>query len=37
MNIYKNGTAEPYSFLVIDATLISDNPLRLIKNLLEVI
>ena len=24
----KNITAEPYSFLVIDDTLVSDNPLR---------
>ena len=32
-NLYKKCTAEPYSFLVIDATLASDNPLRLRKNL----
>ena len=28
-------TAKPYSFLVIDTTLISDNPLRLRHNILE--
>ena len=27
MNLYKKCTAKPYSFLVIDATLASDNPL----------
>ena len=37
MNHYKKCTAEPYSFLVIDATLASDNPLRFSKNLLEKI
>ena len=26
MNIYKKCTAKPYSFLVIDAILASDNP-----------
>ena len=35
MNIYKKYTKEPYSFLVIDTTLPSDNPLRFRKNLLE--
>ena len=35
MKIYKKCTAEPYSFLVNDTTLPSDNPLRFIKNLLE--
>ena len=34
MNIYKKYTKEPYSFLVNDATLPSDNPLRFRKNLL---
>ena len=34
MNIYKNCTAEPYSFLVNDTTLPSDDPLRFRKNLL---
>ena len=33
--LYKKYTAKPYSFLVIDATLPSDNPLRFKKNLLE--
>ena len=31
MKIYKKCTAKPYSFLVIDTTLSSDNPLRLRK------
>ena len=35
MKIYKKCTAEPYSFLVIDGDLPSDNPLRFRKNLLE--
>ena len=35
MNLYKHYTAKPYSFLVTDATLASDNPLRFRKNLLE--
>ena len=35
MKIYKKYTAEPYSFLVNDTTLPSDNPLRFRKNLLE--
>ena len=35
MNLYKIYTAKPYSFLVIDTTLASDNPLRFRKNLLE--
>ena len=34
MNIYKQCTAEPYSFLVNDTTLPSDDPLRFRKNLL---
>ena len=34
MNIYKKCTAKPYSFLVNDTTLPSDDPLRLRKNLL---
>ena len=33
--VYKNCTIKPYSFLVIDATLASDNPLRFRKNLSE--
>ena len=35
MKIYKTHTAKPYSFLVIDATLPSDNPLKFRKNLLK--
>ena len=35
MNLYKKCTAKPYSFLVIDTTLISNNSSRLRKNLLE--
>ena len=34
MNIYKKSTKEPYSFLVNDTTLPSDNPLRFRTNLL---
>ena len=35
MSLDKKCTAKPYSFLVIDATLASDNPLRFRKNLSE--
>ena len=35
MNIYKKCTKEPYSFLVNDTTLPSDDPLRFRKNLLR--
>ena len=35
IKIYKKCTAEPYSFLVNDATLPSDNLLRFRKNLLK--
>ena len=35
MNLYKKCIAKPYSVLVIDATLASDNPSRFRKNLLE--
>ena len=34
MNIYKKCTKEPYSFLINDTTLPSDNPLRFRKNLI---
>ena len=34
MNVYKKCTKEPYSFLVNDTTLPSDDPLRFRKNLL---
>ena len=33
---HKKFTAEPYPFLVNDATLASDNPLRLRKNLFNI-
>ena len=36
IKIYKKCTDEPYSFLVNDATLASDNPLRFRKNLLSI-
>ena len=35
MILYKESTAEPYSFLVTDTTLASDNSLHFRKNLLE--
>ena len=35
IKIYKKYTAEPYSFLVNDTTLPSNDPLRFRKNLLE--
>ena len=35
MKIYKKCNAELYYFLVNDTTLLSDNPLRFRKNLLE--
>ena len=35
LNLYKKCTEKPYSFLVIDTTLASDNSLRFRKNLLE--
>ena len=35
MNLSKKCTAKPYSVLVIDVTLASDNPLRFRKNLME--
>ena len=34
LNLYKKCTARPYSFLVIDTTLTSDNRLRFRHNLL---
>ena len=37
MNLYKKGTAKPYSFLVIDTTLASDNYSCFRKNPLETI
>ena len=35
MDIYKKCTAKPYSFLVIDTTLSSDNPSHFRKDLLK--
>ena len=35
MNLYKKCTAKPYSFLVIDTTLASNNLSRFRKNLTE--
>ena len=35
-NIYKECTAEPYSFSVIDNTLASNKPLRFRKNLCNI-
>ena len=35
-NIYRKSIAEPYSFLVNDTTLASDNPLRFRKNISNV-
>ena len=35
IKIYKKCTTKPYSFLIFDTTLPSDNPLRFRKNLLK--
>ena len=35
MNVYKKCAAKTYSFLVIDATVLSDNPLHFRKNVLQ--
>ena len=35
-NIFRECTAEPYSFLVNDTTLASNNPLRFRKNLFNI-
>ena len=37
MNLYKKFTEKPYSFLAIDSTLASDNPLGFGKNLVDII
>ena len=37
INLYKNCAAKPYSFLLIDATLASNNLLRFSRDLLEKI
>ena len=36
VNIYRECTAEPYSFLVDDITLASNNPLRFRKNIFNI-
>ena len=36
VKIYKKFTDDPYSFLVNDTTLLSDNPLRFGKNLYNI-
>ena len=36
IKIYRTCTAEPYSFLVSDAKLALDNPLRFRKNLFNI-
>ena len=36
IKIYKKCTDKPYSFLVNDTTLASDNPLRFRKNLINI-
>ena len=36
INIHKKYTAKPYSFLVDDTTLVSDNPLRSRKKLFNI-
>ena len=35
LNLYKKCAAKPYSLLVIDAALASDNPIHFRKNRLE--
>ena len=35
MGIYKKCTAKKYSFLVSDSTLLTDDPIRFRKNLLD--
>ena len=37
MNIYRECVKEPYSFLTIDTTLPSNNPLRFRKNLFDTL
>ena len=35
VKIYRNCTNEPYSFLIIDTTLLGDNPMRFRNNCLD--
>ena len=37
INLHIKFTVKPYSFLVTDATIVLDNPLRFRKNLSEII
>ena len=37
MNLYEECSAKSFSLLLIDTTLTSDNLLRFIKNILEII
>ena len=37
MNLYKKFTENPYSFIVIDNTLASDNPSGIRMNLIQII
>ena len=37
IKIYRECTREPYSFLTIDTTLLSSNPLRFRKNLFDTL
>ena len=37
MTLYKKCTEKPYTFLVIDTTLASDNTLRFRDNFIEII
>ena len=37
IKIYRECTKEPYSFLTIDTTLLSSNPLRFRKNLFDIL
>ena len=37
MNLYKKCDGKPYSFLVIDAAVASDNHLHFRKNILEMV
>ena len=34
MNIYRKCTSKPYSFLIIDTTLLANNSLKFRKNIL---
>ena len=36
VNLYQKCTAQPYCFLISDATLASDNPSSFKKNLLKI-